>query len=847
LDLDEKSKVSVKKTNTHEVQIKNLEKYSEENYKEIRKINEKTEKLRSSQESLIEKSDRLERNIIKLNNEILRINEIENTLNRNKTQIDSFYKDYQDFEYFTNKKFSDTESNILTLVSKVTELNQHLKSSNSNINNTNEFNINNITNNKNRDSSNSNSHISNLQFFKPEDNSSILKINKDIESLKKINKEFYEKLEKFSYINNTNDNLLLDLNNKINDTNYSIKDSLENLKEKFNKKLEEELEKKKDKKIENENNESYKLNSKQQIEIIYDQLNIIHELIKSNTQLINTKISKDDAEKIYRFSKSEVEKVLGKLNDFDKENASKINIIVEKYLDFDNKLKKISEKLNSENTEEGVENFNINIFNKIGSVSGSGYNNGKLNEKMNFFFQELVKNKIIEFFSGFSSQNENVNINIDINNINNNNAFNNISNYSIKSIPLFKELFDKIQENKNEIFTISNILGETNKEKETNLNKIESRVNLFILKLNELNDLFFKNNMNNEERFKNIEGDLNFMDDLDIQNLLYPNMNVFNAIKLNIINRNKDSKRVDKIIFDLENFNKDILNKLKKDLNNESLKILGDFKFDLKNSITKIEDQLREKVDLFSLDEFGKKVDNKLNNEFNKKLDKQDLMKNNNIINKKIDCLENKISKTLVDTILDLQMEDTPLIIKKSMTGNANKKCASCNQYLLNEKNGHNNCMVEDENRNTYNNLNINNTINNNNNLSKYKFRSIQDNSNKYGTGSYSRHLINIDNEDLRGGERKIFYNQLPNIPERNTRSSVKKNINNNSNNNNHQSLRNSFYKLKINEATERRFNSMIEEELEKSIVNPDNFIKTANKIHENAEKNMILRDIIDK
>jgi hypothetical protein len=42
--------------------------------------------------------------------------------------------------------------------------------------------------------------------------------------------------------------------------------------------------------------------------------------------------------------------------------------------------------------------------------------------------------------------------------------------------------------------------------------------------------------------------------------------------------------------------------------------------------------------------------------------------------------LENKISKTLVDTIIDLQMDDQPLLLKKNAKNI--DKCASCGQNL---------------------------------------------------------------------------------------------------------------------------------------------------------------------
>ena len=50
------------------------------------------------------------------------------------------------------------------------------------------------------------------------------------------------------------------------------------------------------------------------------------------------------------------------------------------------------------------------------------------------------------------------------------------------------------------------------------------------------------------------------------------------------------------------------------------------------------------------------------------------------MINRKLDTLENKISKTLVDTIIDLQMDDAPLLLKKNQRNV--ELCASCNRPL---------------------------------------------------------------------------------------------------------------------------------------------------------------------
>ena len=71
----------------------------------------------------------------------------------------------------------------------------------------------------------------------------------------------------------------------------------------------------------------------------------------------------------------------------------------------------------------------------------------------------------------------------------------------------------------------------------------------------------------------------------------------------------------------------------------QSSKIMDEFRGDLKVSITKVEDQIRDKVDKFNLDELGRKLDLKFNGEINKKLDKTDLKKNNSFLTKKVSLL----------------------------------------------------------------------------------------------------------------------------------------------------------------------------------------------------------------
>jgi hypothetical protein len=763
------------------------------------------------------------------------------------TKIIQNEKDNEDFQYNANKKITETESNLIALVSNVSEISKKLaitkeklnilplqhtnkwlnndnndnnnnKNNNNtnNINNTNNNNINNtnnINNNNNYDNNNNNNnnnnynnnnnsinnntnsqHISqlkNMEFNNPTnsnlDNNG--KINKEIETLKRLNRDFSEKLEKLTTTNLENEKIIENLNLKIISIESLTKNSINEVIQDFKKQTE---------KINEENKE--KIKAEQQLEIAFDQIQKIQEAMKSTTVMLHSKANKDETEKSVRIFNIEVEKLSNKIIDSTKISEIRTHEIMDNLLDVHKQIAKIGEGNTEKNSKLIMEKLNENLSNSL--------------EK---FFNENLKDKVSKL----------------------------ISSEEI-SLPIDKNLLKLIEENIKEIdlmkFEIESL--KSNKDKEIQLNKLESKLALLNRKIFDLDEMIGKNKAYLDEKFKSVEGDCNFMGDMDLQNELYPKMNVFDFIKLIYNSRKNDEKELSLIKFNQENMNSQILTKVKKDLSLESGKVLEDFRNDLKISIGKIEGKLREKVDLLSLDEFGKRVDNKLNNEINKKLDKVDMKKNNNFINKKIDILENKISKTLVDTLIDLQMDDAPLILKKSQNNNGDK-CASCNQYKNQNQNQnqiHNNTIYkgsecEDISHISFNNNSNNNTQsynhnhNNNHNHSqyngRYKFRNIQDNSNKYGTGSYSRHLSNIDNEDLR---MKSF--QLPDISERGVANLTIRNT-----------MGRSFTKIKIDEYTEKKFNSMIEEELEKNILNPENLIKTANKLHDNVEKRYILKE----
>ena len=175
---------------------------------------------------------------------------------------------------------------------------------------------------------------------------------------------------------------------------------------------------------------------------------------------------------------------------------------------------------------------------------------------------------------------------------------------------------------------------------------------------------------------KNIEGTENEEEGEDTLNSLPGTI----RDKINFLN--KTCQTLSTKLISLENKNKSITKEVKDDikqnLKNETAKIMQQFKVRLESFTTKFEHELKNKIDQIGLSDFETKINNKFHIDLKEKLDKNELKKNNNIIRRKIDNLENKISKTLVDTIIDLQMDDQPLIIKKNVNGV--DVCASCNQ-----------------------------------------------------------------------------------------------------------------------------------------------------------------------
>ena len=339
------------------------------------------------------------------------------------------------------------------------------------------------------------------------------------------------------------------------------------------------------------------------------------------------------------------------------------------FKNYDDKINNIlsKESLN----DEMLKKINMNNS-KRKSILSDGLKNGNMN--MNELIETLESNfqtMIVSYLK-----------NLDITNNPKILEINKILDEQTNSInDLITKSEEASKENANNINNYLQLLEKTKKEIENNIKTIEDNIiNLPSMKgdLDYLLGIVFGNEelekykkMSKQEKINEISIGTSIKEDITIHG---------NYLK-------KLSEGINKINSRLNNLNKENLAIIKKDLKNESNYILEDFKVGLKSSINKIEDQLRDKVDKLGLDQFWNKINEYLIEEMKQKIDKKEMNKNNLYLKKKIDNLESKISRTFVDTLIDLQMDEAPLLVKKNFREITEQKCASCGQYLQNDKN----------------------------------------------------------------------------------------------------------------------------------------------------------------
>ena len=208
---------------------------------------------------------------------------------------------------------------------------------------------------------------------------------------------------------------------------------------------------------------------------------------------------------------------------------------------------------------------------------------------------------------------------------------------------------EDIKYNNKTILDIKNTL--TNFSTKNDINKIKTEQE-------KINKECKINRMKIEDIVKNIEGQPND-DDEEEEKGQNNNIAVTTYEKIKLLNRT--CQTLNNKISSLENrsrsITKEVKDDVKQNLKIETGKIMQQFRNKLDGFTTRFEYELRNKIDQIGLTDFENKMNNKFYVDLREKLDKTDLKKNNNMLNRKIDNLESKISKTLVDTIIDLQMD----------------------------------------------------------------------------------------------------------------------------------------------------------------------------------------------
>ena len=256
--------------------------------------------------------------------------------------------------------------------------------------------------------------------------------------------------------------------------------------------------------------------------------------------------------------------------------------------------------------------------------------------------------------------------------------------------------------------------------------EVDKKFNILIEKTTQLEDDIDKNKKKIFELIKTIGG----YDEEEGEEDNYQPETLKGKISLLEKTYNNISDKLLQIEAKSKALSKEIKDDIKSNLRIETMKTVGQFREKLETFTRRFEEELRNKIDQMGLNNFEKRMNTKIYYNLKDKLNRNEMQKNNNVINRKIDSLENKISKTLVDTIIDLQMDEAPLIIKK--TCNNMEICASCNQiikektYLNTTENSQSSQNII--NRNISSNNNNNNNINNTNKFRKtfYGFNRTQ-------------------------------------------------------------------------------------------------------------------------
>ena len=683
----------------------------------LRLLNELDERITNISQNIIkntEKSNSNEEKIKKLDEDIVKLEiNINNNSNNNVSDsqkenlntglMNKLYENYKELREEVQIENNNNKDNIDKLNQKINGLEQKVDtiSTNKDINND-INNFNNININQQKPTPNNISNEDNANNSEESDNNKNYELlSKRIDTLEQNVNKLYIKENNKNYneiypSNNEKPTIIkeISVNNAKKDIE-SISDS--ELKEKLNKKINEFSEK--IIKLEDDIRNIQLYNSKN-ININMPQLPEMSKSTKEN--ILNNDENKEDKNKNNEIKKeskeenskdnsinkhiaeiiSQINEINNKLSSNDSIKKTDFNKYVQKidiqFKDYNDKINKIIQKDNLRNKmiEDMSKNINKSTYNKnaesIDKSEKKNTNNNYVTYDMFQSFESHSKELIIKY----------------------------ISNIDISANPSILEIHKNLGDFKNQVNDLSTKIGEiivTNnknneynngiidnikKETKNNLKKIENEIER-ITSLQEEIDFFrvFLLGKDEDIKYKNMTQE-------EKKNELLIGTSIKEEMTIHGNYLKKLSEGLNKVNSRINNLNKETLVLIKKDLKSESNIILEDFKSGLKDSINRIETQLRDKVDKLGLDEFWNKINEQLIAEMKEKIDKKEMNKNNQYLKRKIDNLEGKISRTLVDTLIDLQMDEAPLMVKRNFREITEKKCASCGQNLPNINSG---------------------------------------------------------------------------------------------------------------------------------------------------------------
>ena len=370
-------------------------------------------------------------------------------------------------------------------------------------------------------------------------------------------------------------------------------------------------------------------------------------------------------------------------------NDAAINAVInsEQFRKLSENMRIISNNIGNKANKEEIDALNRNLVSKIEKLAD------KVNESLKFYDSKLKNIKSGNSDSNLSSSNANFDFNFFAQNLENqiNDQIKTLSVEIItKQIPTIdlslnaqvSEMMASIQKHTDELnetyksivdirsCLVSSELLDEIKDLKTRMDSSEEESRRIKYRVTELS----KNIEGEEEEENNVMGVVNEQPHASQGATFREKMNILTSTMQTL------NDKVAVLEKKANALSREVKDDVKASLKNETAKVIDQFKVKLESFTNRFEHELKNKIDLMGLSSFEHKINNKLYVEMRDKLDKTDLKKNNNIINRKIDSLENKISKTLVDTIIDLQMDEAPLIVKKNMKNV--EKCASCNQVL---------------------------------------------------------------------------------------------------------------------------------------------------------------------